>query len=103
MVNRKLPFMYGDADVAPEFFDFLVDEPALDHHLFAVPNMPMDPAAHMIGLYASTLMQDGGTVQVGIGSLGDACVHATAPAPCRQRRYRHALDAELACRSAQVI
>src|SRR5579859_5710581 len=54
MVNRKLPFMYGQAEVPPEFFDFVVDDPKLDHHLFAVPNMPIDPVAHMIGLYAST-------------------------------------------------
>ena len=53
----------------------MVDAPALDHHLFAVPNMAIDPASHMVGLYASTLMQDGGTVQVGIGSLGDGFVY----------------------------
>ena len=85
MVNRKLPFMYGDAEVEPGFFDFMVDAPGLDHHLFAVPNMPIDPASHMVGLYASTLVRDGGTVQVGIGSLGDGFVYST--------RLRHADNA----------
>jgi hypothetical protein len=31
---------------------------------------------YMIGLYASTLIRDGGELQVGIGSLGDALVYA---------------------------
>jgi acyl-CoA hydrolase len=92
MVNRKLPFMYGDADVGPEFFDFMVDAPALDHHLFAVPNMALDPASHMVGLYASTLMRDGGTVQVGIGSLGDGFVHSTRLRHADNARYRDAVQ-----------
>ena len=92
MVNRKLPFMYGDAEVAPEFFDFMVDAPALDHHLFAVPNMAIDPASHMVGLYASTLVRDGGTVQVGIGSLGDGFVYSTQLRHGDNARYREAVE-----------
>lgn len=92
MVNRKLPFMYGAAEVSPEFFDFLVDDSGPGHHLFAIPNTPIDPAAHMIGLYASTLIRDGGTVQVGIGSLGDACVYSTQLRHADNTRYREALD-----------
>lgn len=93
MVNRRLPFMFGAAEVAPDFFDFVVDDGGPGHHLFAVPNMPIDPAAHMIGLYASTLLKDGGTVQVGIGSLGDACVYASQLRHGRNADYRAALEA----------
>ncbi len=92
MVNRKLPYMYGDSEVDAGFFDFLVDAPALDHHLFAIPNMPMDPASHMVGLYASTLVKDGGTVQVGIGSLGDGFVHSTRLRHGDNARYREAVE-----------
>ena len=92
MVNRKLPFMYGDADVGPEFFDFIVDAPGLDHHLFSIPNMAVDPASHMVGLYASTLVRDGGTVQVGIGSLGDAFVYATQLRHADNAGYRDAVE-----------
>lgn len=92
MVNRKLPFMYGGAEVAPEFFDFMVDDPGLDHTLFSVPNMPIDPAAHMIGLQASALVKDGGTLQVGIGSLGDACIYATRLRHGDNAAYRRALE-----------
>ena len=31
---------------------------------------------HAIGLHASSLVRDGGTLQIGIGSLGDAVAHA---------------------------
>jgi acyl-CoA hydrolase len=92
MVNRKLPFMYGGAEVPPDFFDFMVDEAALDYTLFSVPNMPIDPAAHMIGLQASALIRDGGTIQVGIGSLGDACIHATRLRHGDNAGYRRALQ-----------
>jgi acyl-CoA hydrolase len=92
MVNRKLPFMYGAAEVDPGFFDFMVDDSSAGHHLFAIPNTPIDPAAHMIGLYASTLIRDGGTVQVGIGSLGDACIYATRLRHADNPRYREALE-----------
>ena len=92
MVNRNLPFMYGDAEVGADFCDFIVDKPALDHHLFAVPNTGIDPVAHMIGLYGSTLLRDGGTVQVGIGSLGDACVYSTRLRHADNARYRQALQ-----------
>jgi acyl-CoA hydrolase len=92
MVNRKLPFMYGGAEVPPEFFDFMVDDPTLDHTIFSVPNTPIDPVAHMIGLHASTLVKDGGTIQVGIGSLGDACIHATRLRHADNANYRRALE-----------
>lgn len=92
MVNRRLPFMYGEAEVAPEFFDFMVDDGGPGHHLFSVPNTPLDPVAHMVGLYASALLKDGGTLQVGIGSLGDACVYATRLRHTDNGRYREALE-----------
>ncbi|HEY1990931.1 MAG TPA: acetyl-CoA hydrolase/transferase C-terminal domain-containing protein [Gammaproteobacteria bacterium] len=92
MVNRKLPFMFGEAEVAADFFDFMVDDGGPGQHLFAVPNMPIDPAAHMIGLHASILIKDGGTLQVGIGSLGDACIHATRLRHQDNAHYREALE-----------
>ena len=92
MVNCQLPFMFGQAEVAPDFFDFVVDDGGPGHHLFAIPNMPIDPVAHMIGLHASMLIKDGGTIQVGIGSLGDACIHATRLRHLDNAGYRRALE-----------
>lgn len=76
-VNRNLPFMYGDAAVDPDFFDAVVDAPSpgYDFRLFGPPNQPVSTADYMIGLYVSALIRDGGTLQLGIGSLGDAVTY----------------------------
>lgn len=75
LVNRNLPFMPHDAEVGPEFFDVIVDAPEFKTPLFGVPNSPAVPADHAVGMYAASLVRDGGTLQLGIGSLGDAVAH----------------------------
>jgi acyl-CoA hydrolase len=74
-VNRNLPFMYGDADVEPGFFDGLVDAPRYDFPLFGPPNVAVSTGDYLIALYVSALIRDGGTLQLGIGSLGDAVAY----------------------------
>lgn len=74
-VNRNLPFMYGDAAVAPDYFDGIVDLPKYEFPLFAPPNPAVSTADYMIALHVSTLIRDGGTLQLGIGSLGDAVTY----------------------------
>ena len=76
MVNRQLPFMTGHAQVAPELFDLIVDAPGCSHALFAPPNASISWADYAIGLHAASLVRDGGTLQIGIGSLGDAIAQA---------------------------
>lgn len=75
-VNNNLPYMYGDAIVSPDTFHFLIDNPAYDFKLFGPPKMSVPVADYMIGLYASTLVKDGGELQVGIGSLADALIYS---------------------------
>lgn len=74
-VNRRLPFMYGDAAVAPDFFDAVVDAPAYEFRLFAPPNVAVNTVDYMIAVHVSALIRDGGTLQLGIGSLGDAVAY----------------------------
>lgn len=74
-VNEKLPFMYGDAIYNAEDYDVLLTGPRYNNRLFAPPKDPVPNKDHMIGLNVSTLVKDGGTLQVGIGSLGDAIVN----------------------------
>ena len=74
-VNDNLPFMYGDAEVEAESFDMIIDNPDYYTQLFGAPKMSMGSADYMIGLNASTLIKDGGTLQIGIGSLGDGIVY----------------------------
>ncbi len=76
-LNRFLPYLGRDAAVASTTFDFVLSRPQDDYPLFSVPQMSISPADHLIGFYASTLLRDGGTLQVGIGSLGAALVHST--------------------------
>ncbi|HEU5468604.1 MAG TPA: acetyl-CoA hydrolase/transferase C-terminal domain-containing protein [Steroidobacteraceae bacterium] len=77
-VNDRMPFMFGAAELPVSAFDFVVDDPHGYHDLIAPPNLPIPTAEHAIALAASMLIRDGGTVQIGIGELGDAMVHALA-------------------------
>jgi acyl-CoA hydrolase len=74
--HAQMPFMTGHAAVDPGRFDFLVDDPRYDYDLFCPPNPPLSSVDHAIGMYASTLARDGGTLQIGIGEMGDALVYA---------------------------
>lgn len=74
-VNPELPFMYGDALVSPEDFDAIVENPRYTFKLFSPPNKAVSPVDYMIGLHASALVKDGGTIQLGIGSLSDAITY----------------------------
>ncbi|MEJ1964275.1 MAG: acetyl-CoA hydrolase/transferase C-terminal domain-containing protein [Gammaproteobacteria bacterium] len=75
-VHRQMPFMTGHATIAPERFDWLVDHERYDYDLFCPPNPSVGTVDHAIGLHVSALVRDGGTLQVGIGELGDALVYA---------------------------
>lgn len=72
VINRKMPFMPNSAEVQDGFFDLVVNDPAATHTVFAPPNNKVSLADYAIGLHASSLVVDGGTLQIGIGSLGDA-------------------------------
>ena len=91
-VNPNLPFMYGDAVVEPESFHAVVEHPSYAFRLFGAPKMAVTPADYMIGLYASTLIKDGGTLQIGIGSLGDALVYGLKQRQENNDRYRDLLS-----------
>jgi hypothetical protein len=74
--NSDMPFMPGDADVAADAFDLVLDSPETDFPMFAPPREPVDLAEHAAGLHAALLVPDGGTLQLGIGALGDAVAQA---------------------------
>ncbi|MBJ6138310.1 acetyl-CoA hydrolase/transferase C-terminal domain-containing protein [Marinobacter litoralis] len=74
--NPQLPWFGRHSVVADSQFDVILSAPATDYPLFSAPQMAVSPADHMIGFYASSLLKDGGTLQVGIGSLGVALVHS---------------------------
>lgn len=75
-VNSELPFMGGEAAVAEDEVDLVLDGPATDFPLFAPPREPIDLVDYAAGLHAARTVPDGGTLQIGIGSLGDAVARA---------------------------
>jgi acyl-CoA hydrolase len=87
-VNRSMPFMHNDAVIDGERFDMLIDNSEYDYPLFAVPNMAITPVDYLIGFYASTLLKDNGTLQVGIGSLGSALIYNTLMRHQQNDEYR---------------
>lgn len=76
VVNHQMPFMPNGAEVLPGLYDIVVTDPAATHRLFGPPNAKVSTADYAIGLHASSLVADGGTLQIGIGSLGDAIAQA---------------------------
>lgn len=71
-VNSELPFMPGPADLPAQEFSAVLDGPATEFQLFAPPAEPVSDTKYAIGLHAAGLVRDGGTLQIGIGQVGDA-------------------------------
>ncbi|MGZ3286138.1 MAG: acetyl-CoA hydrolase/transferase C-terminal domain-containing protein, partial [Xanthobacteraceae bacterium] len=71
-VNSKLPFMPGLAELPADEFSAVLDSPETDFPLFAPPAEPITDTRYAIGLHAAGLVRDGGTLQIGIGQVGDA-------------------------------
>jgi hypothetical protein len=71
-VNSELPFMPGAGDLPPDEFSAILDGPATEFPLFAPPSEPITDTKYAIGLHSAGLVRDGGTLQIGIGQVGDA-------------------------------
>ena len=89
--HAEMPFMFGGAQVPAETFDFLLDDPRFEHRLFCPPNPALATVDHAIGLHASALVADGGTLQIGIGELGDSICYALLLRQQQNAAYRQAL------------
>ena len=104
-IDPELPWIGGTAAVEESFFDIVITPPGPYPKLFALPRQPVNDTDYAIGLYASTLVRDGGTLQIGIGALADALSHALVLRHTDNDRYRevlHALDPELAHHPAVI-
>lgn len=91
-INNNLPFMYGDAVVEPETFDAILEGPEYHFGLFGAPRESVNTTDYLIGLHASTLIRDGGTLQIGIGSLGDAIAYGLKMRHQQNDLYNETLD-----------
>src|SRR5580693_5869783 len=75
-INSELPFMPGDAAIGENEFDLILESAATDFPLFAPPREAVALADYAAGLHAASIVPDGGTLQIGIGSLGEAMAQA---------------------------
>ena len=92
-VDPHLPFIGGSALAPPGYFDLVLEIPGPAPRLFALPRQAVSDADYAIGLRASALVRDGGTLQIGIGSLADALCHALILRQRDNAAYRRVLDA----------
>lgn len=74
-VNRRMPYMLGDAEIPRERLDIVLDNEGLDFEPFTLPNRSVSYADYATAMHVASLVPDGGTLQVGIGSLSDAVAH----------------------------
>lgn len=93
VVHDELPFMHGDAEISEDNFDLILKADSRRQGLFAVPRLqPVGGQDYAIGLIASSLVKDGGTLQLGIGSMGDAIVRALILRDQANEDYQALLD-----------
>jgi len=64
--------MPGAGDLPADEFSAVLDSPTTDFPLFAPPSEPISDTKYAIGIHAAGLVRDGGTLQIGIGQVGDA-------------------------------
>lgn len=87
-LNANLPYMPGEAEIARDDFDILLDPGNAPYDLFAPPKEPVSLADYAMALHAATLIKDGGTLQLGIGSFADALAHALILRHSRNAEFR---------------
>ena len=93
-VSPAMPFMANHAETGAEFWDVIVDESGRRETspLFCVPNKPVGLVDYAIATHVSSMVRDGGTLQIGIGSLADAVAHVIRLRHTDNDAYRHLLD-----------
>ncbi len=91
-VNDELPYMPGRGDLPAKAFSHVLDAPERRFSLFAPPKMPVRPADYACGLHVARLVPDGGTLQIGIGSIGDAVARALILRHRENAAFKETLD-----------
>ncbi len=92
-INSELPFMGGEADRPASDFDYILTDPAYEFPLYRPPHRPVSATDYAIGLQVASLVSDGGTLQIGIGSIGDAISKSLLLRHQNNGAFRQLLDA----------
>jgi acyl-CoA hydrolase len=91
-VNANLPYMPGEAELERTQFDVMLEPEGAPYDLFAPPKEPVSLADYAMALNAATLIKDGGTLQIGIGSFSDALAHALILRHTDNEAFRGLID-----------
>ncbi|MEQ8899521.1 MAG: acetyl-CoA hydrolase/transferase C-terminal domain-containing protein [Roseovarius sp.] len=75
-INENLPAMDGPEARLPRDEVQLCLDTGDNFDLFSVVKRPVGRPEHAIGLHVARTIPDGGTLQIGIGAIGDAVAHA---------------------------
>jgi acyl-CoA hydrolase len=87
-INANLPYMPGEAEIDVGECDIVLETERPHYDLFAPPKEPVSLADYAMALHAATLVKDGGTLQIGIGSFSDALAHALVLRHARNGEFR---------------
>lgn len=74
-INKAMPFSYGDPVIHIDKIDACVE---CDDPLVEVPTPVPNEAEQRIGGYIAELIPDGATLQIGVGGIPNAVLHALA-------------------------
>lgn len=74
-VNPEMPYMYGDAELEEARIDFVLSCDDSTYPLFGLPRRAVSHRDYATAMHVASLVRDGGTLQLGIGSLSEALAH----------------------------
>jgi acyl-CoA hydrolase len=92
-LNDALPFMPNDAQISETEFAHILEGECARATLFNVPKASVGLTTYAAGFHASSLVKDGGTLQIGIGSAGDAVAYALIMRHKNNARYKQIISA----------
>jgi acyl-CoA hydrolase len=74
-VNPEMPYMPGAAELEASRFDCLLSSDECTYPLFGLPRRAVGDRDYATAMHVASLVPDGGTIQLGIGSLSEALAH----------------------------
>ena len=72
-INRHMPYTFGDGELDVGAIDLAIE---VDEELPSFSRPPVNDVTSAVGLGVATLVEDGATIQVGIGGIPDAVLAA---------------------------
>jgi acyl-CoA hydrolase len=75
VINSRMPYTFGDSQISPDDIDFAIE---LDFELDAKREAIADEANVVIAERVASMIEDGATLQMGIGAVPDSTLKALA-------------------------